>query len=464
MIQRGKKILLFPVETTVRELDFRLVLATLCARPDWQILLGDHDQLFRISLRLRNALFVGKNLIGGKYPWKYQRYRSQNIRSIQLPEEGGIFEGGKEDWKNALRGWWDVTEVEADDHVCTWGQFQKDFYLELGPKVANNIHVTGHPRFDLCRPRFKALYEDEAAAMKAKYGKFILINTNFLSNNGMGADINLRWFKIKPEETERRTFYIDQYCHDSHKQAHFVHLINELSNRCPDHHIIFRPHPSEDMRLFQSLFQYIPRVTVTREGSLQAWLHACEAMVHDGCTTAIEAHLTGANIINYQPLKDPRFDIVLPNLVGLPCTRPEQVADAIHAIARGNPAPSATPEALAQIAEMIANFEPGFDSFAALQQVISRCQDEVAPAQIIGAAPLHLKHRLTDPLSKFTRPSPRLRRLFHSKDRGFEKFPFFDPTKIRQRLDSISGITGKQVDVAFHGLKMLSITTGNARG
>jgi len=458
MIERGKKVLLFPVEITTRELDFRLVLAALCIRPDWQILVGEHEQLNRLSFRLRNALFVGKDLFGKKYPRKYALYREQKIRVIQVPEEGAIYEGRPENWKETIRllnTMRDITQIEPDDYVCTWGRFQAGVFAEMNLKAP--VHVVGHPRFDLCRPRFEALYNEEAEILRKRHGRFILINTNFLSNNAMGPDINFFWYGVRPEETERRTRFFDQYCYYAHKQADFIHLINQLSNEFPDHQIVFRPHPSEDIRLYHSLFQHIPRVLVTREGSLLAWLKSCGVLIHDGCTTAIEGYLSGANVINYQPLRDPRFDIVLPNLVGRSCTNPAEVSAAVSAALAGERIDELVDAAL--LGDMIANFGTDFDSFGTLTALIGKCQDETSPTTVKGQLPLHAYRRLTDPLARIIRPFPRLRRIFHSKDRGFEKFPPLCFDEVRRKLDIITRITGQPMRCKFRGSKIISLTS-----
>lgn len=458
MVLSGKKILLFPVETAVRELDYRLILAVLCARPGWQIIIGDHEHLFPLTLKLRNAVLVLKNLIGGKRPWKYPRYKELNVRCIQLDEEGGIFEGDKSIWKMELRARLDVAKVDPADYICTWGPFQADFYRSLNPACADHIIPTGHPRLDLCRPRFRELYREEADDLIRKHGRFIVINTNILSNNAMGPDVMLKWYNVDPADKEKRTRYIEQYCHELQRGAHFIRLVNHLSDALPDVNIIVRPHPSEDIRTYQALFNYVPRVTVTREGSLQAWLTACGALVHGGCTTALEGYLCGTPIINFRPIRDERFEVALPNLVGAACGTPGEVVAALRGLANGRAVESVTPGDLTALTEMMSNFGPGADAFDSLAHIIRTCQDEAPPTQSTGLSATIIWRRLTDPFTRFTRSAPRLRRLLHSKDRGIEKFPPLDQALIRKKLEIIGNITGIRVQVAFNTAKIFSIT------
>lgn len=459
MIQRGKKILLFPIETSVRELDSRLALAMLCARPDWQIILGEHEELFKLSLRLRNAVGLLKNVTGGKRPWKYKRYKELNMRVIFLDEEGGIYESGPDHWRGVLDTRIDVNELVADDRVCNWGSFQAGHYRSKNPACAEHIVVTGHPRFDLCSPKFKKVYQEEADALRREHGKFILLNTNIIANDSSGPDAFLRAYNVSPEDVEQRTFYIGQVCHELKRLGNFIELVNHLSNEFPGHRVILRPHPSEDMRIYQTMFRHIPRVLVAREGSLNAWIQACQVLIHDGCTTALEGHLSGTPVINYHPVHDEGYDLILPNLVGLQCSTMEEVTTAIRDLDSGKPFPGAPPENIRRVTELFQNFDPSSDSFAAVAGVIGECQDEAVPASVVGTRPMMLWHRLTDPIRMLARPFPTLNRLLSRKYRGSEKFPPLDRARILRSQAIFEEITGRKVKLHFHTSKFFSVTT-----
>ncbi len=457
MIQKGKKVLFLPVETTVRELDCRLVLGMLCARPDWQIIVGDHELLFEVMLKTRDAVAVLKNVTGGKRPWKYKKFKELNLRVIHLDEEGAIYEEGPERWKEELAKRIDVMELDEEDHVCTWGQFQAEYYRSLHPPCRGNIHVTGHPRFDLCRPRYLDPFRQEIETLRAEHGKFVLINTNLLANNAAGPDLNLRLNKVQPEDKEKRTYYIEQYCYETMRLAHFVRLVNHLSDALPTHKIVFRPHPSENIHIYTQLFRHVPRAVVTREGSLHAWLHACDALVHDGCTTAVEGYLSGTPVINYHPLEDPRYDIVLPNLVGRTCRSPREVAEAVLGI-HGQGGPVETPaDNIKRVSDLIYNFDPEVDSFGRFAEIVKKCQDEAGLARIEGSPASLLWHRLTDPLRRVASSVAWLDHRVNRTDRGSVKFPPLDRREILRKKKAFEGITGAKVEIVFHSSKLFSI-------
>ena len=460
MIERGKKVVLFPVEIVARELDFRLVLAAFCARADTQIVIGRQHLLQKLLFRLEGGLFVGKALAFWKSDEDYRHYKERRFRTIFLHEEGGIYEGGEKEWAKATHEILDVERIEAEDHVCPWGEFQADCYRARQPRCAAHIIVTGHPRFNLCSPRYRPLYREEVEALKKRYGKFILINCNFYWANAKGIDSSFQWYGVKPEDRERRTFYLDQVCTSVNKWTRFLQLVNHLSDQFPEFRIVVRPHPADNIHLYTPLLRHIPRVTVTREGGVAAWLLACEAMIHDGCTTAIEAHQAGARVINFRPLKDERFDIVLPNLVGVRCATEAEVEQALRRLlgsqGSGNTVAS---EDIQRIKSLIDNFGAQEDAFEKLARIIHPVLDEIGPTRVTGILPVLGRQRLKDALWRLIQPLDPVawQRRLGKRDRGYQKFPPLKRGEIEEKVRRVREITGRPVVIRFHSSQLLSM-------
>lgn len=456
MIVPGKKVVLFPVETVVRELDFRLLLGAYCARADTQIIIGKQSLLQQLLARLRHGLFVGKNL----RLHDYQQCKLHNFRTVQLHEEGAIYEGQRENWEAVIQEFLGVDHFEAEDYVCAWGEFQANCYRKRNPKCLEHIVVTGHPRFELCRPKYRLLYESEVQALRQQFGRIILFNTNFICNDAKGMGATLQLCNVKPEERERRTFFIDQCCNSSVKWARFIQLINHLSNQFPEFHIVVRPHPSENLHRYTSLLNYVPRVTVLRSGTLQAWLLASEALIHDGCTTGIEAYLAGLTVINFRPVSDERFDILLPTLVSWNCATEEEVGQLLRRVGSGSQSlPPVPPADAVRVKELINNFDPREDAFEKVARVIDEVLEEVPPTVVTGPGPLLGLHRMQDALANpLRRCHPAYQqKLLRKPDRGYEKFPPLQREQIQDRVRLIRQITGRQVRMQFHTTRLLSI-------
>ena len=52
------------------------------------------------------------------------------------------------------------------------------------------------------------------------------------------------------------------------------------------------------------------------KGAVTPWILACKLMIHNGCTTAIEATLANKPVINYSTNPDPDFDVYSANICG----------------------------------------------------------------------------------------------------------------------------------------------------
>ncbi len=68
--------LLFPVETINRELDFRLFLACLSARPDRRIWIGQSRVIYSLAHAIEGGIYVGKNLWGLPPNLTWNRYHN----------------------------------------------------------------------------------------------------------------------------------------------------------------------------------------------------------------------------------------------------------------------------------------------------------------------------------------------------------------------------------------------------
>jgi surface carbohydrate biosynthesis protein len=181
--------IILAVETTVRELDARLVLAALYARKGHRIFVVGGQSGQRVVHEMAGALFVGKHVIHPRAynPAVYLEAKKNGFVVVHLAEEGGVFMGNESDWT------WDLDDqlhphfLAPEDYVCTWGDFQRDYYRTKDAANPGNIRTTGHPRFDVYKSSLRRFYEDEANALRAKYGNFVILCSNFgLANDPEG--------------------------------------------------------------------------------------------------------------------------------------------------------------------------------------------------------------------------------------------------------------------------------------
>jgi surface carbohydrate biosynthesis protein len=217
-------------------------------------------------------------------------------------------------------------------HLFAWGEDNAQLWQRYpGLPAGMPIHVTGNPRGDLLRDEMRKIYEADVKDLRSIYGDFILVNTNFNHVNAFSPDLNLFQPAIKPgEEPEfgrAAKGMTREYAEGlrDHKQKileEFLHLIPTLEQAFPKHTIVVRPHPTENQEVYRTIASQCERVRVTNEGNVVPWILASQAVIHNGCTTGVEAYVLGVAAISYRPTVNDYYDLGfyrLPNLLSYQC-------------------------------------------------------------------------------------------------------------------------------------------------
>jgi hypothetical protein len=125
------------------------------------------------------------------------------------------------------------------------------------------------------------------------------------------------------------------------KQAtfeHFQEMIPALAKAFPDATIVVRPHQVENPEIYQRIAAGLDRVHVTNEGNVVLWLMSCMALIHNGCTTSVEAFAMKVPTISYRATIDERYDhgfYRLPNMLSHQCFNFEELKQTIEKVLRG---------------------------------------------------------------------------------------------------------------------------------
>jgi hypothetical protein len=124
----------------------------------------------------------------------------------------------------------------------------------------------------------------------------------------------------------------------AHQQSiydHFLALMPRLGEWFPDRRIILRPHPSENHELWRAALSNCPNMHVLHEGNVVPWLMACRTLLHNGCTTAVEAAVLETPAVTYQPVTSAVYDYHLPNSLSHPAFSAPDVRERISDILAG---------------------------------------------------------------------------------------------------------------------------------
>ncbi len=323
----GKATLLMPVENQVRELDSKLLLACIAARRGFSSIIGPRREMhiqmatFPRSIYLAKSMPVHRNII-------FQIMRKLGHEIVAWDEEALVHPQAETYYRRRVC----PLGIKYVSHLFAWGEDNAQLwkqYPELPAGVP--IHVTGNPRGDLLRPEMRDIYQGDVKQLRSAYGDFILVNTNFNHVNAFSPDLNL--FRIVKKPGEEPKFgraakgMSREYAEGlrDHKQAifeSFQKLIPTLEKAFPESAIIVRPHPTEDQEIYLTVASRCERVRVTNEGNVVPWIIASKAVIHNGCTTGVEAYVLGVPAISYRATVNDFYDLGfyrLPNLLSYQC-------------------------------------------------------------------------------------------------------------------------------------------------
>jgi surface carbohydrate biosynthesis protein len=323
----AKATLFMPVENQVRELDSKLLLACIAAKRGFSSVIGSrremhiHISSFPRGIYLAKSLPVHRNII-------FQIMRKLGHEIVAWDEEALVHPQAETYYRRRVC----PLGLRYVSHLFAWGEDNAELwrqYPEL--PIGMPIHVTGNPRGDLLRPKMRALFEKDAEELRKTYGDFILVNTNFNHVNAFSPDLNLFRPVKKPGEEPSFGRAARGMSRDyaeglrEHKQdifEKFQQLIPPLEQAFPDYNIVVRPHPTEDPHIYHDIAAQCERVQVTNEGNVVPWLVATRALIHNSCTTGVEAYVMGVPAISYRAAVNEYYDYGfyrLPNLLSHEC-------------------------------------------------------------------------------------------------------------------------------------------------
>jgi surface carbohydrate biosynthesis protein len=343
-----KATLIIPVENQVRELDPKLLLVSIAVERGFPCVIGSRREIeFRIdafprsiylskSMTVRSALFftIARKLGHEIVTWDEEAlvhlpstiYFSRRLSPLAIRYVSGLFAWGQ-------------------DNAALW-----ESYAGLPPTIP--IYITGNPRADLLRPETRSFYRREVEGIRRRLGDFILVNTNFNHVNAFYPSMNLFRPLKRPGQKPKfgraargMTFGYASGLRD-HKQAvleDFKKTIPALEREFPQCNIVVRPHPTENQDTYRQIAARCRRVHVTNEGNVVPWLLATKAIIHNGCTTGLEAYVLGVPAVSYRATVNETYDYgfyKVPNLLSHQCFDHDHLMATLKEILAGRLGPA----------------------------------------------------------------------------------------------------------------------------
>jgi len=341
---RSKKpVLLIPVESQVRELDAKLLLACIAARRGLPSIIGPKRDVEARIANFPRSIYLAKSMLHGHS--KFLKIARKLGHLIAAWDEDALVHLPAETYYSRRLS---PVSIGCMSHLFAWGEDNAELWRQY-PELPRGvpIHVTGNPRNDLLRHEIQPYYEKEVSKIRKKYGDFILINTNFNHVNAFSPIRKLFLPADKPGEEPRfgraargMTREYAEGLRDL-KQAtfeHFQEMIPALEKTFPDSTIVVRPHQVESKEVYRQIAARCERVYVTNEGNVVPWLMACKVLIHNGCTTSVEAFAMGVPAVSYRATTNDVYDYGfyrLPNMLSHQCFNFEELVQTLKKILCG---------------------------------------------------------------------------------------------------------------------------------
>lgn len=306
-------ILYLPVETVKRELDSKLAIGLHALEFDQfdEVIIGKDAELFLCItepgvILLKSAASFESGLIS--------RLKEFGHIVYSLDEEGIVPPLNDP----SINSRFSKKNLDLLDGVLCNGPLELQSFPSW-VRESDKIIMSGNPRFDFYKKENRAYYSKAVAKIRSEIGdkKVILIASRF-------GDVNIvegqSCYEILSDngflDTEESKRFFSGFLEHSEKVFNsFLELPSLIADAFPECTIVVRPHPSESHEKWNEVSKRT-NIIVRSDYDIGSWLACSECLIHNGCTTAIEASVMQVPVLSYLPVKSLEFDLHHPNEIG----------------------------------------------------------------------------------------------------------------------------------------------------
>lgn len=306
----NSRLLYVPVETKAREFLGKTFLAARAVERGWTVILGEANKVRDYMVDQPGGAYIEIG-IPEKKAKRLEQLRQSGYRIANMCEEGLVYSNGLEYCTRKLGR----SSIALTDRLLVVGSRNADDIRLNLPEIANKLAVTGNPRFDTLLAGPRCVYRRDANAIKDEFGRFLLVNTNFTRANPYGglqmsrytahlAKLRKRGMLISAEQEQ---FVYRFVTYQQRLMQRLQAVIQELVSSGVVDRVLIRPHPVENRNTWVEWAKPLDRVDVRWDGSAIEWMLAAEAVLHPGCTTAMEGLMLDRPVFSYVAEPDNEF-------------------------------------------------------------------------------------------------------------------------------------------------------------
>ena len=301
---KQRPLLYLPIETQARELWGKGFLAARAVERGWIVVMGDKGATRGFMREHPPGIYVEISIPDKKSARLEEIHRAGN-RIVNLCEEGILYADGR-DYCTRKMG---SEAFRWTDRLLLPGERNASDIRHHLPECEAKTAITGNPRFDVLTPGLRCVYEAKAAAIRRRFGPFLLVNTAFGRANPhrLGDDAAANMIARGALREGSGADFIRRQMQFKRRQMRGLQdLLRELSETAAVNKIVLRPHPVENHDVWRRWAKGT-NIEVCYEGSAIEWILASEAVLHPGCTTGVEGLLLDRPVFSYVPEPESEF-------------------------------------------------------------------------------------------------------------------------------------------------------------
>jgi surface carbohydrate biosynthesis protein len=305
-----------PIEVKVRELEGRTLLALAAAERGHQVILGSKKEtlLSAVNGELPPGIVHMKSLTPSEQMLdQLTKMQSFGHLVTSQDEESGLLD---ESYEKFAKIRYSEESINLASGVFGWGEHDVECLQKIYPSQSKKILATGSPRVDFWRTDFENYFHKDSKLEQWKDKPYLLVVSNFGSviraNKIWNVMARLREAGYFDRDPEMELFEYEYSGYMLQLIGHFVKMIRKVAETYPDVNILIRPHPVEAEDAWDKMVGSYPNVHVFRDGTISSWIRGATGIIHNGCTSALEAAVSGVPRIAYRPIPSP-FEREIPN-------------------------------------------------------------------------------------------------------------------------------------------------------
>lgn len=324
-----------PIEVKARELEGKMLLALEAAGRGHTVVIGKKQDTLNLAKAgsLPPGIVHDKSLTPGEYKIRnFEQLKQHGHVITAQDEESGLLD---ESFDKFAKQRFSEDTISLTDRVFAWGDHDASSLKKIYPEYAGRIIKTGSPRVDFWRTEFAPYFSTETERRKP----FLLVASNF----GFPIDENPFWNKVArlrgagyfDRDPDMEQFMYENSAYQYRLLYYFIEAVRKLSADFPEMDILVRPHPVESLDAWNKLMGDYSNVFIERKGTISRLIRNSFLLMHNGCTSALEASVSKTPRVAYRPIPH-EIEREIPNETSIHAFSYPELKDTIQSYFDGN--------------------------------------------------------------------------------------------------------------------------------